>query len=217
MKTFQNLFFLIAVVGLFSCNKEPDFNYPPGTVGSSKIIYFPSVQTIGERTIYLKQDDPYTDEGANAILNGAPIDYTTNITVNTSVPGVYDIEYSATNAEGYTATDWRTVVVIGNDVANNDFSGTYLRPGFATSTWTKTGNGIYTVENPGGATTGVGLTVVAVNYTDDQIAIPHQISADFGEVSSADEEYNASDNPVTYYWAFFASGYGTQIREFIKQ
>jgi len=63
----------------------------------------------------------------------------------------------------------------------------------------------------------VGLKVIAVNYTDDKIAIPHQISADFGEVSSAQEAYDASANPVEYSWAFFASGYGTQVREFTKQ
>lgn len=211
-------FFLTLIIVLFtiSCNKDTN-DYPPDTVGESRVIYFPSVATKGEKTIILKQGDSYTDEGADAILNGEPVDYTTDVTVNTAVPGVYDITYAAQNEQGYSATDWRTVVVIGDDVKNNDFSGTYQRPDFATSTWTKIGDGIYEVENPGGATTGIGLKVMAVNYTGNEIAIPHQISPDFGEVSSSDEEYDASANPVKYFWAFYASGYGTQVREFDKQ
>ena len=102
-------------------------------------------------------------------------------------------------------------------MSTNDFSGVYLRTGFATSTWTKTGDGIYSVENPGGAAAGAGLTVVAVNYTGTKIAIPHQISSDFGEVSSSEESYSLTPAPPTYSWVFHASGYGTQLRDFVKQ
>jgi hypothetical protein len=85
-----------------------------------------------------------------------------------------------------------------------------------TSTWTKIGDGIYSVENPGGSA-GVGQTVIAVNYTDTKIAIPHQISADFGEVSSANETYSLTPPPPTYTWVFLAGGYGTGPRTFTKQ
>ena len=207
---------IFAVSTFAACNKD-DFNYPPDTVGISKIIYFPSVTINGDRLIILKEGDTYTEPGAVATLNGQPTDITTTGSVNTSVPGVYDITYTAKNEQGYTASDWRTVVVIGNDVSNNDFSGTYLRAATGiTSTWTKISDGVYSVENPGGSS-GVGLTVIAVNYTDDQIKIPHQISPDFGEVSSADETYDASAEPITYSWVFYAGGYGTSLRIFTKQ
>ena len=75
-----------------------------------------------------------------------PADVTTTGSVNTSVPGVYDLTYTAKNDQGYTASEWRTVVVIGDDVSGNDFSGTYIRtnPTGVNSTWTKVADGVYT-------------------------------------------------------------------------
>ena len=210
-------FIIIAVFcTVVSCNKD-DFSYPKDTVGISKIIYFPSIAINGDRLIILKRGDSYSELGAKALLNGDSVSYKTTGQVNTSIAGVYDLTYTAVDAQGYSASDFRTVVIIGNDVTNNDFSGTYLRTGFATSTWTKTANGIYTVENPGGATAGAGLTVIAVNYTGDKIKIPHQISPDLAEVRSQDETYDTTANPVTYSWEFIAGGYGAYLRTFIKQ
>lgn len=201
---------------LFSCNKT-DFNYPDGTVGSSKIVYFPSVAIKGDRLVIIAQGSTFTDPGVDALLNGAPVQFNTAGTVDANTPGVYDLTYSATNPEGFAASDWRTVVVIGNDISSNDFSGVYLRAATGvTSTWTKTGDGIYSVENPGGSS-GVGLTVIAVNYTDTKITIPHQISPDFGEVSSSSETYTLTPAPPKYSWVFHAGGYGTALRSFTKQ
>jgi Domain of unknown function (DUF5011) len=206
--------FIISV--LVSCNKT-DFNYPAGTVGGSKIIYFPSVNIKGDKLLIINQGSTFTDPGAVALLNGTSFQFTTTGTVDANTPGIYDLTYSATNPEGYSAADWRTVVVIGNDISSNDFSGVYLRTATGiTSTWTKIGSGIYSVENPGGSS-GVGLNVIAVNYTDTKIAIPHQISPDFGEVSSSDETYALTPLPPAYSWVFHAGGYGTALRTFRKQ
>ncbi|HTS44079.1 MAG TPA: immunoglobulin-like domain-containing protein [Puia sp.] len=217
MKIISLSFFLLALTFLYSCEKT-DFNYPPGTVGISKIIYFPSVSINGERLIIMDQGGAFTDPGATAILNGQSVQYTTTGTVDPSTPGVYGLQYTATNPEGYSASDWRTVVVIGSDVAGNDFSGTYLRAATGvTSTWTKDSSGVYSVENPGGASVGAGLHVIAVNYTGTMISIPHQISPDYGEVSSSDETYSLTPPPPTYSWVFHAGGYGTSLRTFVKQ
>lgn len=218
MKINALLILLFMTIGLASCDKEKDYNYPAGTVGRSKIVNFPLIETKGDRLIILSQGATYTEAGATATLGGATTTYTTAGTVNTAQGGVYNLTYTASNPEGYTASDWRTVVVIGNDVSANNFSGTYLRQVTGvTSTWTKTANGIYTVENPGGAGAGVGLTVLAVNYSGTKIAIPHQISNDFGEVSSGSESYTLTPAPPQYSWIFFAGGYGTGSRVFVKQ
>src|SRR5579862_3784484 len=207
----------MAMLAGASCNKT-DFNYPAGTVGISKIVYFPSVSTNGPHLMIIAQGAGFTDPGVTATINGQPVTPTTTGSVDPGTPGVYVINYSAANAQGFSASDFRTVVVIGSDVAANDFSGTYLRSATGvTSTWTKDSTGVYTVANAGGAVSGAGSTVIAVNYTGSKISIPQQISPDFGEVSSSSETYNAGASPVTYSWIFHAGGYGTSLRTFTKQ
>jgi len=216
MKIISIIFSIFLMSILFSCNKT-DFNYPTGTVGGSRIVYLPSVTIKGDRLLIINQGATFTDPGADALLNGAPVQFSTTGTVDVNTPGIYDLTYSASNPQGFSASDWRTVVVMGNDISTNDFSGVYLRAATGvTSTWTKIGDGIYSVENPGGSS-GVGLTVVAVNYTDTKIAIPHQISPDFGEVSSSNETYTLTPAPPKYSWVFHAGGYGTALRTFTKQ
>ncbi|HWJ92380.1 MAG TPA: immunoglobulin-like domain-containing protein [Flavisolibacter sp.] len=224
MRIVATVFSFILIAGLISCNKDDnDFNYPEGTVGHSKIVYFPAVAIKGEHLIILKQGDSYTEPGVTATLNGQTAQFTTTGTVNTAVPGVYNLTYESKNPEGYAASDWRTVVVIGNDVAANDFSGTYLRAATGvTSTWTKIAPGVYEVDNPGGAGVGVGYKVIAVNYTGNKIRVPKQFAMDpssgsTGIVSTTSETYNATATPPSYSWIFLAGGYGTGLRTFTKQ
>ena len=213
------------VVFVMGCAKDPSFNYAEGTVGSSKIVYFPSVAIQGDRLIIMDQGGTYTDPGVEAKLNGQDVPVTTTGTVDPATPGVYDIEYSAQSPDGYSASDWRTVVVISTDAAidANDFTGDYKRDLTGTiSAWTKTGRGVYTVDNPGGAGVGAGFIVVVVNYDGDKISIPHQQAFDpsingLNTISSNSEEYIKTPAPVNYQWALTAGGYGTQLRFFVKQ
>ena len=221
MKISLIFFSILMIVGL-SCNKKDDFNYAKGTVGSSKIVYFPLIATNGNKIVAVTQNGTYTDAGATATLNGAPVDFTTSQTVNTATPGIYTLIYTAANPQGFTATDWRMVVVVPTAVANdpvvgaNDFSGVYLRPATGvTSTWTKVASGVYQVENPGGSS-GVGLLVVVTNYSANNISIPTQTAPDFGVVSSSSESYSLGP-PPTYTWIFHAPNYGSGPRTFVKQ
>jgi hypothetical protein len=200
---------------VFSC-KKADFNYPEGYVGSSKITYFPELTTKGSRLTIVNQGSTYTDAGATATVKGAPATYKSTGTVNTAVPGIYRIDYSAVNEDGFAATDFRTVVVMGSDVpASRDFSGTYGRVGFSqTSTWTKIGTGVYKVKNPGGAV--LADEVTAVNYTGNLIAVPLQLTS-VGEFSSKGGTYNLTAVPPQYSWTIVNAGYGTAVRTFIKQ
>jgi len=212
---------LFSLLALSSCDKYDDIDNTNERVGISRVVFYPTIAITGDRFIILRQGEAFTDPGAVASLNGEPAQYTVGA-VNTAVPGVYELEYRAANPEGYAATDWRTVVVIGNDVIGKDLSGSYLRPGFAVSTWTKTAEGVYSVDNPGGAASGIGYKVVAVNYTGNKIKIPRQFATDpaVGSpaiVSSTSESYDPTSSPVKYFWAFLAGGYGSQVREFRKQ
>jgi hypothetical protein len=209
---------------LQGCKKDPSFDYAEGTVGSSKIVYFPSVVIKGEKTIIIDQGATFTDPGVTATLNGQPVTANSAVTVNTSVPGVYNLEYTATSPDGYTASDWRTVVVMSTNaqVTNNNFAGNYKRDNGVDVIWTKVGRGIYEVDNPGGATVGVGFIVKLVNYEGNKIHIPKQLAFDpsiggLNTVTSASEVYNPTSTPVSVKYAFLAGGYGTQVRNFTKQ
>lgn len=217
------IWILSGIVALQSCKKEPSFDYPDGEVGSSKVVFFATVATKGERLIILNQGTAFTDPGVTATLNGQPVPAPSSVTVNVNVPGVYNLAYVATNPEGFTASDWRTVVVISNStqVTNNNFAGTYLRDNGVSVKWTKTARGIYNVENPGGAGVGVGFVVQLVNYDGNKIAIPKQQAFDpsiggLNTISSNSEVYNAASTPITVKYALDAGGYGAQVRNFIK-
>jgi hypothetical protein len=226
MKARQHIFLfgLLVTIGSMSCNKQTVVDNATN-VGISKIVYFPIVSIKGDRIVAFTAGTTFTDPGVNATLNGKPTTVVTSPTISSSTsPGVYTVTYTATNPEGYTASDWRYVVVVPSAavsdpvVAANDFSGTYLRAATGvTSTWTKISTGVYQVENPGGATVGVGKIAVVTNFSGTTISMPAQNDPDFGgQVSTSGAVYSAGP-PATYHWVFNAGGYGTGVRTFVKQ
>ncbi len=220
MKNIFRIAFICLLVLTYSCKKETIVDTPT-QVGISKVAYYPSISINGPKFVAITQGTAYTDPGATAILNGDSITYTTSMTIDASTAsGVYTINYTATSPDG-TNSDQRIVVVVPASVVAdpviiaNDYSGTYLRAATGvTSTWTKLYTGVYTVENPGGSS-GVGLLVVATNYSTNNIQIPVQDSPYFGGVVSSSA--TTYDPPGTYTWVYFAPGYGTGPRTFVKQ
>lgn len=205
---------------IYSCNKETIVDTPT-QVGISKVAYYPSIQINGPKFATVTEGNAYTDPGAAAFLNGDTIPYTTSMTITATTPAdVYTINYTATSADG-SNSDQRIVVVVPAAVVadpviiSHDYSGTYLRAATGvTSTWTKLSTGVYTVENPGGSS-GVGLLVVATNYSANNIQIPKQNSPYFGGVVSSSA--TTYDPPGVYTWIYFAPGYGVGPRTFAKQ
>lgn len=220
MKHIFKIAFVCLMILTFSCNKETIVDTPT-QVGISKVAYYPSIQINGPKFVTLTEGNAYDDPGAIAMLNGDTTSYTTSMAITaTTPPAVYTINYTATSPDG-SNSDQRIVVVVPATVVSdpviiaNDYSGVYLRAATGvTSTWTKLSTGVYTVENPGGSS-GVGLLVVATNYSANNIQIPTQNSPYFGGiVSSSATTY---DPPGTYTWVYFAPGYGTGPRTFAKQ
>jgi hypothetical protein len=212
--------FLIACTLLLlgSCNKEPDFNYPPGTVGISRITVFPTLTLKGSNIIVVPKGGTFTDPGVTAKEGATDIQYTTSGTVNVNTPGVYQITYTAFNKDNFSATARRTVVVYSTDAsaAANDLSGKYLRAATGQlATWTKLAPGVYYIDNPGGAA-GVNLQVIAFNPTGFTVFIPTQISSDGNTSSSSNFNY-VNGNPPSYTLVFLNPGYGTGVRSFVKQ
>lgn len=222
MKFIKNILILSVCYVFIGCAKEEKVNNTETKVGQSRVVFFPEIETKGEYVIVVQQGATYTDAGATGTLNGQPNPVTTTGTVNTAVPGIYTLTYETKNSDGFSASDYRSVAVIGNDVLNaTDFSGTYARyigsaANGQTSTWTKTAKGVYTVINPGGAT---GVTATAVNYTGNRIVIPPQPTS-AGKFSSAISSvsgiYYPTASPAYYQWAIVNAGYGTALRTFKK-
>ncbi|WP_069660074.1 immunoglobulin-like domain-containing protein [Arcticibacter eurypsychrophilus] len=220
MKKNINLIALLLLsISIFSCKKD-DFNYPEGHVGISKITNYPIITLKGDLLTFVNQGTTYTDAGVTAMVGETSVEFTSSGTVNTAVPGVYVIDYAAKNEDGFAATAYRSVIVMSTsaDIPNHNYSGTYDRyaggsPNGQTSTWTKTGNGVYTVANPGGAT---GVTVTAVNYSGNLIAIPQQETS-AGTMSSSGGVYNPTASPLQYVWTILNATYGTSPRTFVKK
>ena len=205
-------------MSMLSCNKDPDFNYPEGTVGISRITYFPIMTLKGSSIVLVQKGGTYTEAGVTAKVGSADVQYTTSGAVNVNTPGVYTLTYTAKNADGFSASARRTVVVYDTDAgaAANDLSGSYLRASTGQlAKWTKLGPGVYQIDNPGGAV-GVNLQVIAVNPTGFTVSIPSQISSD-GNTSSSSNFTYVNGTPPSYTLIFLNPGYGTGVRSFVKQ
>lgn len=217
---FKKILLIFLIIGiLFSCNKKDNFNYPEGTVGISKITYFPVLTKEGTDYMVIAVGGTYTEPGVTAKEGSADLTVTTSGTVDTNTPGIYTLNYSAVNKDGFSASERRTVVVYSTDAtaAANDLSGNYVRTSNGVSAiWTKLAPGVYLIANPGGAASGTDLQVIAFNSTGYTVEIPSQISSD-GNTSSSTNFTYTNGNPSSYSLVFNNPGYGTGVRTFVKQ
>ena len=210
---------LLALTLFSACNKE-DISNTDDKVGRSEVTHFASLTLKGKRYETVAVGTAYAEAGAEAKEAGQTITYTTAGSVNTAVPGVYTLSYTAVNKDGFATSQTRTVAVYQTDntAAANDFSGTYLRPATGVySYWTKLAPGVYKVDNPGGAASGESLSVIVFNPTGLTIKIPSQKSNDGNISSSSSETYSVAPSPAKYSWIFHNPGYGNSLRTFVKQ
>lgn len=209
--------FIIGFLG--SCNKKDNFNYPAGTVGGSKITYFPVLTMAGDDHMAVPLNGTYTDPGVTAKEGENDLTVTVTGSVDVTTVGVYDLTYSAINKDGFAASVKRYVAVYETDAtaAAHDLSGNYLRPITGViNTWELIAPGVYKVTNPGAAATGGGLIVFLFNPTGYTIMIPPQVATDGNITASNTESYDPGP-PAKYSMAIENPTYGTQVRFFEKQ
>src|SRR3954447_20065348 len=160
MKLMKYIVFLCLSVSLLGCAKEEDIISTDTTVGHSRITYFPILTLKGEKYMAVPLGGTFTDPGASATEAGNAINVTVTGTVKTSTVGVYTLTYTATNRDGFSVSDTRTVAVYTTDAsaAAHDLSGSYFRSATGVSaSWAKIAPGVYVITNPGGAATGTSL------------------------------------------------------------
>ena len=208
------ILFLSMVV--FSCKKN-DFDYQEGYIGVSKVTNYASFDMKGETYVVVPKGSTYTEPGVTAKEGDKELAVKTTGTVNTNVAGVYNLSYSAVNADGFAASTDRTVIVsdVSPAAAAVDLSGNYARTSNGSvSTWTRLAPGVYSVFNPGGAP-GTNVTVIVFHLDANTIDFPQQIASDGGSFSGTSETFNPATK--TYSWAVVNGGYGPAVRTFVKQ
>lgn len=125
-KRYSFLPFAIVMIALISsCKKDPIIS-THDRVGISKVTYFANITLTGSPVISVIKGTSFTDPGVKAEAGGKDIPVTTTGLVNTDEVGLYTLNYSAVNGDGFSSSASRTVVVIPTgEVPGVDLSGTY--------------------------------------------------------------------------------------------
>lgn len=121
------VFLLMVFVSMIaSCSKDKIIN-THDRVGISKVTYYANITLTGNSVISVIKGSAFVDPGVKADAGGTDVPVTTTGTVNTDEVGLYNLTYSATNADGYSSSSSRIVVVIPSaELPGVDLSGTYV-------------------------------------------------------------------------------------------
>ena len=205
---------LMCLTALFlvSCDVE-------STENLSSITNYAVIEIIDSNEIILNQGDSWTDPGANVTLAGAPFPYETSLVVDTNTPGVYYIDYSAVNDEGFSASARRTVVVVSTAPSAYNLAGSWARStNGSPGTCIQISDRYYTYDNAGGVTGDNQLTVTFINVNDDQMYIPFKENASPSGLSVSSFQPGKIVDEDNWEWSLSASGfYGTFTRTFSRQ
>jgi len=119
------LFSVFAILAIVSCTEEDPIE--------STITNFPTFDY--EQLVIVAVGDSFTP-GASAMEGENEIDIVISGSVNAGQVGVYIINYSATNSDGYDGSAAQTVIVHDPSIVGTDVSGDI----YDTNTPTRTGN-----------------------------------------------------------------------------
>jgi hypothetical protein len=201
---------LLPLLILGSCKKETTED-----VSSIVKVSYPEITLNGNELVTVAVGASYTDAGAKLTddITGAVSDIQpTSSNVNTAQPGLYVVTFSAANSNGFETTATRLVAVtsVNNPI---DRSGTYLRTATGINCYiTKIANGVYKVQNPGGAGVGVNTFVYMVETALNVYVAPPQ-PTDAGTMSVINITFTSTGAT----WNVLNSLYGTGSRIFVKQ
>jgi hypothetical protein len=221
------ILFAISVV-LSGCKKDFEL---------SKATFWPDIKINGDvfKIIYI--NDTYTDENATVTVNGSPIDFTTDNTVDPTVPGYYTVTYTASNEDGISASQSREVLVVDTvgGLREANLSGSFTRNGVAGTVinWEKDENKPFTyiANNIGGVSptnrdyTKFNVDFVVYNVAPGIVVVPEQNLGAIGVCSALESlggskqipfNTTASSGDVVYAWVAIGPNFGTGLRTFIK-
>ncbi|MBC9796829.1 immunoglobulin-like domain-containing protein [Sinomicrobium weinanense] len=204
MKIFKINILVIVVLGFLavSCSEERPIE--------SDITFYPTFELAGGPYVLVEKGTSYEDV-VTAMEGDTEIEVVTTGSVDTNVEGLYVLNYSATNSDGFDGTALRYVIVTDQieNVRNNDLSGKY-EPGNdndGTQTITKIADGFYNCPDVFPSN---GISAIFGQVNDSVLVIPVQPSP-YGDVSA--DKYNDPDaggliiDDVTIGWDLRVAGY----------
>jgi hypothetical protein len=214
-KTVQFLFLSLIIV-LGACNKDEIHNTDT-QVGRSRITNFAVLQFSGAKNVSIVKGSAYTEPGVKAFEGGVEIPVKTTGAVNTATPGLYTLNYSATNKDGYSASTSRNVYVIpAAETPGADLSGKYDYVGSTvyTSTVTKIAAGVYSTDNcwSGGSV----IPITFISSDGLTLLIPQQ-STPFGVVTPGPGTYNPATKRLVYTISIPSQNIANSNRNWQKQ
>lgn len=200
---------ILLIFTLASCTEDPI---------ESKVTNYPLLTINGEATVVLTEGDTYTEEGAEALEGGAPIDVATSGTVDASTPGVYEIYYSAVNTDGFPASERRIVIVLSAEPSAINLEGTFFRNGNPNNI-VRLGDRVYECDNAGGTVLDdpkILLKATFYNIDDQMIYIPYQENVSPSGLS-IESDIGTIIDENSYNWTIYAlPTYGTGLRTFTR-
>lgn len=202
---------LLPVVLMTACKKDST-----GKVSITAKVSYPEITLNGPGIQVVALGAAYVDAGAKL-----KDDITGNITdiqptgsnVNTAVPGLYVVTFTASNTNGFETNATRLVAVAANVPGSVDRSGTYLRTATGVECYiTKLADGVYKVENPAGFAGSPDMVVYMVETAANVYSCPSQPVANYGNVAVVNISFTAGGAS----WNVQAVGFGTATRVFVK-
>lgn len=125
-KMYKYSLILVALASIMACSTD-------STNDVSDITNFAVFELEGDSEILLNLGDEYVEPGASATVEGTPVDVTTSSvglfnggSLDTNVPDIYTVSYSAFNPDGFEAAATRNVIVADTGNLIDNISGLYV-------------------------------------------------------------------------------------------
>ena len=215
MKKIVITLFLFSSLLFVSCEND-------STANVSRVTYYPTVTINGDRTVILTQGETYTELGAISLAGTQNLPVETTGTVDANTPGVYKINYSSLNNDGFSASAERAVIIMSPNPSAINLEGTFVRNSVNENVITRLSDRKYICTNAGGLASPYfpdddRVSLVFYNLDDTKIYAPYQENTSPTGLS-AETSVGTIINENKFTWTLFASGfYGTSLRTFTRQ
>jgi hypothetical protein len=215
MKHIKYIIALSLTLCFLGCEKTEEIHNTADKVGISRVTYFPVFAMSGNKYISIVKGGTFTDPGVTAKEGESDLPVKTTGSVDVNKVGVYDITYSATNKDNFSASVIRTVAVLpAAEQQGVDISGkyTYASNSSYVATIQKLAAGFYIVDNVWGSSD---IPSYIITTDGRQLTLPLNTLSGYGPVQGSGT-LDAAGN-LTYTVDLLAYGFTGISRKWKKQ